>query len=569
MILGINDGHDAGVALVAPDGEILFAANEERYSGRKQQWGVPTLALDRALAETGVRPHEITDVALGFRGLVETESSSELGRDDVGWTRQLFTAATAAAGPLMATRPVTRLMQVATAALRRNRGTLVRELGTRGLLRSRPRFIAHHEAHAASAYYTCGRPSACVVTLDAGGDGLSGALWHGRDGKLIRLAELPRIHSLGDFWLAITLICGFNPDRHGGKITGLAAYKPSPAALAVMREFYEAVPGRFLFRNRQHLFWKRLVARLAERLAPFDREEISWGAQRLLEELTLHLVREGVRMTGERDVAVAGGIFANVKLNLEILRLPEVTSFFVHPHMGDGGTGLGAALQAAARRHGLQPRKLSHLFFGTPAGRVDSRALEGLKVESLPDRKARARRTAELIADDRVIGLVEGRMEYGPRALCHRSILYHPFDPTVMDWLNARLSRTEFMPFAPVLAASRAVDWFEMAEEADYPARFMTICMPARPRAAQEAPSVVHVDGTARPQLVDAQSNPFMVELLDAFEAETGVPIVINTSFNRHEQPIVATVDQSIEELRRGVVDALVLEDAIVEKPGA
>jgi carbamoyltransferase len=568
MILGINDGHDAGVALIDHTGDILFAANEERFTGKKQQWGFPSRSLDHLLSVTGVTPANITDVAIGFQGLVETESSSALGSASVGLTRRAFTAATALAGPLMASSLATVAVRAATRLLRRNRPVIAAQLGTRGLGHCRVSFLKHHEAHAASAYFTAGRASACVLTVDAGGDGWSGSLWKGHDGRLELIACLPRVHSLGDLWLAVTLLCGFNPDRHGGKVTGLAAFKPCPEALDTLRQFYEAVPGRFLVRNRRHLFWKRLVAELRVALAPFDREQISWAAQKLLEELVLHLVREGMRLTGQSDIAVAGGVFANVKLNLEILRLPGVTSFYVHPHMGDGGTALGAALALAAARNPLAPREMEHVFLGTEPGVPTPIALQEFDVALFPDPEKLADRAAELVAANKVLGLVQGRMEYGPRALCHRTILYHPFDPGVQDWLNSRLSRTEFMPFAPVVPASLAGDYFELADKASLPARFMTICLPATERCTREAPAIVHVDGTARPQVVLPAQLPLMHEMLLAFGRRTGVPVLINTSFNRHEHPIIATVDHALEELRRGVVDGLVLDGMVVQPRG-
>jgi carbamoyltransferase len=563
MFLGLNDGHDAGVAVVSRRGEILFAANEERYTGVKQQWGFPARSLDAAFSHLNLPFEMVEEIAFGFRGLIETELSSTLERGEVGLTRRVFTLATAAAGPLMATPVATRLVAGLATLLRRNRLDIYRHLTQRKLVRP-VHFIAHHEAHAASAYYTSGKAEACVITLDAGGDGLSGALWHGTPVGLRMVAPLARIHSLGDFWLAITLLCGFNPDRHGGKITGLAAYQECPAALKVLRDFYEPVRGRFGIANRKYLFWQRLVESLRVALAPFSREEISWAAQRLLEELVLHLVREGIRATGCGEIAVAGGIFANVKLNLEILREPGVESFFVHPHMGDGGTAVGAALCLVSKRCGLQPATLPHLFLGPPAGPVSPADLAGLKVISEADDDRLAALTAAAIRDNQVVGVVRGAMEYGPRALCNRSIIYHPFDATVMDWMNQRLSRTEFMPFAPIVRSEDGETWFEMTERAFYPARFMTICLPSRDIAREKAPAIVHIDGTARPQFISCETEPFTHLLLGHFGRLTGVPVLINTSFNRHEQPIVCTARQAVDELRRGIVDVLILDGLFV-----
>jgi len=565
MIVGINDSHDAGVAVLTPDGEILFAANEERYTGRKQQWGFPSRSLKEAIEYLDLDTTRVSCTAFGFKGLVETELSSTLSAEKVGLPRRLFTHAARCAGPLLESRAAGTAIEGIATIMRRNRSEIRSHLGELSLP-PQLEFISHHEAHAASAFFTSGYDSACVVTIDAGGDGMSGSLWHGKNGRLHFLDALPRIHSLGDFWLAITLICGFNPDRHGGKITGLAAYQPCPPALEVLRRFYTAVPGEFMIRNRYFLFWKRLVERLKRELQPFNREEISWAAQKLLEELVRHLVSEGLNRTGESNLAVAGGVFANVKLNMELLALPDCRSFFVHPHMGDGGCAVGAALAVASRQSPLPPRELQHAFLGNDAGDIPPVRLNDFEVEHLPSQEQLASRTAAALADGKVVGVVQGRMEYGPRALLHRSILYHPFDPSIMDWLNERLDRTEFMPFAPFIAQERGEEFFEGTEQARLPGRFMTICLKAKPIAAQKAPAVVHVDGTARPQFVTSDTNPFACHVLEEFEKLTGVPVLINTSFNRHEQPIICRAAQALEELERGVVDVLVLEDAIVRR---
>lgn len=563
MLLGINDGHDAGVAIITKDGGIVFAANEERYSGVKQQWGFPHLSLAHAIDHLGLQPEDVTDIAFGFRGLVETQSTSQLESEGVGLTRRLFTWATTIAGPMMDSKAATAAIRTLASMSRKNQNEIREALAKHGLTAPR-RFIDHHTAHAASAYYTSGFNDACVVTIDAGGDGLSGSLWHGKDGQMHLLETLPRIHSLGDFWLAVTLLCGFNPDRHGGKVTGLAAYTECPEALEALRGLYRTVPDKFAIRNVHYLFWKRLLARMKKVLAPFSREQIAYGAQRLLEELVMHLVNVGLKKTGARHVAVAGGVFANVRVNMDIALHPVVDDFFVHPHMGDGGTAAGAALYQAAQRYGIQPRAMTHAFLGTEAGTDLGRAVPDGIAQFEGDMDFLARKTAELIADNKVIGVIRGRMEYGPRALTNRTILYHPFDDTIMEWLNERLARTEFMPFAPVVAEEKAHRYFDQWSRGALASRFMTVCLPVTDLAREQAPAIVHKDGTARPQFVDRRESGFCHTVLEHFEQITGVAILINTSFNRHERPIIASSLQGLEELERGVVDALVLADRIL-----
>jgi carbamoyltransferase len=225
-------------------------------------------------------------------------------------------------------------------------------------------FVEHHISHAASAYYTSGWDSALIITSDGGGDGLSGSVLVGEGGRMKRIATTPKIHSLGCFWGDITYLCGFNPATHGGKITGLAAYKPSPEVYGRLRPYYGYSKKGLHFVNKTYLFWREHLKHLRRVLDGCSIEEISYAAQHVLEENMLGIVKEAVRRTGKRKIALAGGTFANVRLNQKILDLEEVEEVFIHPHMGDGGLAVGAALATTAKYNGLKPLTLDHVFFG-------------------------------------------------------------------------------------------------------------------------------------------------------------------------------------------------------------
>jgi carbamoyltransferase len=269
-------------------------------------------------------------------------------------------------------------------------------------------------------------------------------------------------------------------------------------------------------------------------------------------------------------VALAGGVAGNVKLNQGISKLPGVERVYVQPAMSDAGQPLGAAYAAYARLNAgtIQTPRLEHVYLG---GDITAEAAEealrnrGLKGNRYPDL---ARRVAHLAATGKIIALCHGRMEYGPRALGNRSIVGSPSDPSINDTLNKRLHRTEFMPFAPVTLAEEARRCYPEDElsRGAFAAEFMTICMDCDPSMKGNQGAVVHVDGTARPQLIRREQNPFYYDVVKAFFDETGIPSMINTSFNMHEEPIVNSADDAVRAWQEGDLDALVLGPFLVER---
>lgn len=297
--------------------------------------------------------------------------------------------------------------------------------------------------------------------------------------------------------------------------------------------------------------------------------DVAAGAQKVLEDTVLPFVAAAVERTGCGDVCLAGGVFANVTLNRRVLELPGVQRVHVHPAMSDQGIGLGAALLHVARTRGLRPRRLPHVFLG-PSYDDDACAAaaetlgDGFSVERPGD--AMADTVSGLLAEGAVVARYAGALEYGPRALGNRSILARTDDPAINDWLNARLDRSEYMPFAPVTLAREAGALYESLDAAAHCAPFMTIALPVTSAVGKEHAAVVHVDGTARPQVLDAASNPGMHAILDAFFRRTGVPSLVNTSFNRHGEPIVCTPNEAVDTFLGAGLDALILGPLLVRR---
>jgi carbamoyltransferase len=557
ITLGINDGHDAGVAILK-DGEILYAANEERFSRTKLHHGFPHLALANACAEMGLSPNQIDQVAFGGYGPVYVPTDKNFAElEEISLLRRFYGIA--------ARSGLIKMDGWLFCGFHRNLSKLQRWMPTRQASLSECRRVGltgpylhldHHACHAACAYYTASFESATVFTLDGGGDGLSGSIWVGKQGELEKLVEIPKIHSAGNFWDYITYLCGFSPTRHGGKITGLAAYEPCPDAYDILKKYFSYTPEIPRWDNKKYLFWGEAIRVLQQELSPFTRQQIAWGAQKVLEENILGIVRESIRRTSIPYVTLAGGVFANVRLNQMILNLEEVEDVFIHPHMGDGGLAVGAAYLAQAPS---KPRAMVHALLGINiSDELVKNAAERMNVVAIPLEQPE-QFIAESLAQHKVVGLVRGRAEYGPRALCHRSILAEPTDITMMDWLNDRLERTEFMPFAPVIMAEYASEYFKEYPAGAHTARFMTICYDATDLCRQKAPGIVHVDGTARPQVIHADQDRFMHNVLDCYRKLTCLPLCVNTSFNKHEEPIVNIAEDAIKELLAKRVDVLVI----------
>jgi carbamoyltransferase len=432
------------------------------------------------------------------------------------------------------------------------------EVGLAGKLKR----VEHHLAHAANAYYKSGFDEALIVTLDGYGSGLSGSVSVGRDGRIERVHNQEYPHSLGTFYESVTSALGFTPSRHEGKIVGLAAYGDPEVVGSLLRRRFVENNGGFRIVETNNLYFARLLA------AEFPKIDVAAAYQRVLEEVATAYVAQYVRKTGLRNLVLSGGVVANVKLNQRLREIEGVSGIFIHPNMGDGGCGTGAALLEFAGNPETATR-YNDVYLG-PEFSHDEIA-ESLSRAQLPFTvyKPIEPKVAMLIAGGKVVARFDGRMEYGPRALGHRSILYHAKEPAVNQWLNQRLGRTEFMPFAPATLYEHRDACYQHMAGAEYAAEFMTLTFDCTDRMKADCPAAVHVDGTARPQLVSAQGSPGFHRILTEYHKLTGIPSVINTSFNMHEEPIVCTPDDAIRAFLQGNLDYLAMGDCLVEHPSA
>ncbi|MBS13317.1 MAG: hypothetical protein CME19_17145 [Gemmatimonadetes bacterium] len=566
IVLGISAQHDAGAALVI-DGQVVAAVNEERLNRTKLYWGWPEQSIEEVLRLSGVDRSDIGVVAIAnqthstyaaahWEGLYPKDFKRQvlIGLSKMGVAR--FAGGTQFGAGLYRTLNGKKLRASKTRELE----TVIRSLGITAPIDH----IDHHAAHLASGYYTSGWDECLNISLDGVGDGYCSRIAVCKDGRMNPIHSIPYYHTPGQYYGFVTGWAGFTPGKHEGKITGLAAHGDPSRVLPYLRDRIDYSEAKFSFVNKG-MWASAEYEHLCGIFDGFSKEDVSAAIQKHLEDIVSRYVAQAVSRTGLGKVVLSGGIFANVKLNQRIRESACVEDVYIHPNMGDGGLALGSALAAVAQRSKIALEWIPNVYFGTdisPDEIESAIRATGRQVYRSDSVEAEA---ARYLADGCVIARVSGRMEYGPRALGNRSILYQATDTTVNKWLNERLNRTEFMPFAPAILRSRASEYYLGYEEAHRAAEFMTITYDATERCKLEAPSVVHVDGTARPQVVDEMTNPGFHELLTEYEKLTGYPQVINTSFNMHEEPIVRTADEAVKAFEASRLDVLVLGDYILE----
>lgn len=559
-ILGVQIGHDASAAIVR-GGRIVAAAAEERFSRIKYHHGIPKRAIKACLNIAGLQAADVDEVAFAMSEIPTKYLDKHSRKSDA-----LKNALTVLRSPALS------------GLISRSRIEADLEMKW-----AEYRWYDHHFAHAASAYFTSGWNECLAVTIDATDGELCATANMCENNLISRVAQTADIASPGYFYAFVTELLGYTRLRHEGKITGLAAYDSGDRLYDELSRVIKLgesdnhfVPG-FNPETEPHEIWrhsplavpKSVLARL-ENARP---AEVAAAAQRVLEDLVAGHVAEMCRRTGQSQVALSGGVFANVKLNQRILELEEVSEIYVHPNMGDGGLAAGAALlayaQAAKPEEGFGPYRLEDDYLGTEYGRDEIRsAVEG-SGEPFAELDEVEPFVAKLLAGGKVVGLFDGAMEYGPRALGSRSILAAPTDASINDWLNEKLQRTEFMPFAPAVLDRAAPDIFENYEEGSFAAEFMTVTFDVKSEWRERIPAVVHVDGTARPQVVSAEISPGYYRVIEEYERLTGLPVILNTSFNVHEEPIVENPEDALRAFASSKLDAVVMGGLVVSRDPA
>ncbi|MFD1930476.1 carbamoyltransferase [Nonomuraea mangrovi] len=534
--LGINAVfHDPAAALVV-DGEVVAAAEEERFSRRKHgkrpvpfsAWELPEQAAAWCLAEAGLRPEDLDAVAYSYDpSLVRRETGAP-------WEDLRTTYATRAPSFLATALP--------------------------GLDPAQVRFVPHHVAHAASAGLAAPYEDCAVLVCDGRGEAVSHLAGHYRGGELTTLAAQELPHSLGLMYEEVTEHLGFMRSSDEYKVMALASYG-APRHLDAMRELVTTTgDGGFTV---ERVDWSGFAKRLGRgETWTADHADLAASVQTRLEEVLLELAFWLHDRTGARCLAMAGGVALNCVANTRLLAEGPFEEIWVQPAAGDSGTALGGALHLSQEfGEPAAPMRGADLGRGWTEGELaawlDVARVPYTRPENLAGEVARA------LADDRIVAWFQGRSEYGPRALGRRSLLAHPGHARNAERLNEVKGREQFRPIAPMVLESRA---HEIFGRGPVPSPYMLFVHDVRPGWRERIPAVVHVDGTARIQTVSREHDPLMAEVIERFEGLSGLPVVVNTSLNTAGRPMVDSPRDALECFGSSPVDVLVLGPFVVRR---
>lgn len=561
IYLGLHNGLEAGAALIV-NGKLIGAVHEERFVRIKGYRGWPENSIKYLLDEANINIKQVDKIVYGmFDGVIPDEIIlPKLIQRVIQGVNET---------PSLSIKYQERI----DSEIKFNKNKLyelmenLRKLG----VDDRVCFIDHHLSHAATAYYCSPFDDCFVFTCDGKGSFQSYSAWYSSNG-LKRLDFGTTFDSAGYYYGNITRALGFKSERHEGKVTGLAAKGDPTKFRHITDKMLQLRDNRICgCLGDYYMPWFMSADNLPmlfKEVAKYSREDVAAATQKTLEYVMCGWIKNILQKYAKSkkvNVALAGGVFANVKLNQRVRELEKVNNVYIHPAMGDGGIPLGGILAQMYKDGDIYKKYLSNVYLGCAFS--DEEIYNYLKkhnikfnvVKDIPSTLVR------LFKAGKPVGFFRGRMEYGPRALCNRSILYHARDVTVNEWLNKKLNRSDFMPFAPVTTAELAPRCFIGWKVDDYAGDFMTMTYDCTDEFKKNCPAVVHVDGTARPQIVRKKLDPEMHSIITKYHELTGDLSFINTSFNNHEEPIVCNIKDAINSYKIGNIDALIIGKYIIE----
>ena len=566
-ILGISCFYHDAAAVILRDGMLLAAAEEERFSRQKHDSGFPYHAIRFCLKEAGIQAQDLDYAVFYEKPFVKFERILKTTLQTVPASMDVFRRA-------MGSWLMDKLW--IEEAIRS-------ELG---VPRSKIFFADHHQSHAASAYYCSGFEESAILTVDGVGEWCCANLGWGRGSKMQLSHEIRFPHSIGLLYSAFTAFLGFQVNEGEYKVMGMAPYG-SPRYLDKVRKVFRQYNDGSLWLDMSYFEFHQSTERSYSRKfvelfgPPRDPKnedqldplycDIAASIQKATEEIVVSMAREALKRSGMDRLCYAGGVALNSVANWRIVQETGVKELFVQPAAGDSGGALGAALYLY---HGMlgQPRKfeMKHAYWGaeTSSGEAaDFCRANNIRYKQFDSLDPLLDHTVSLLSEGKVVGWVQGRFEWGPRALGNRSILGDARKAEMKEIVNRKIKfREPFRPFAPSVLAEAGPEFFDLPDKVRGPAQFMLVVPTVRPERRERIPAVTHVDGTGRLQLVEAEANPRYHKLIQRFSQATGVPVILNTSFNLKGEPMVNTPEEAYSTFIRSGLDALVVGDCLITK---
>ncbi|HVA82862.1 MAG TPA: carbamoyltransferase C-terminal domain-containing protein [Candidatus Aquilonibacter sp.] len=562
-VLGLWDGHDSGAALLR-DNQIIYAANEERFTKRKLEVKFPYNSIRAALAYAKISPEDVEIVAFSTLDFTKTLTRMfpeqkeryyqfrrrKMLRPNFESLRHFGKYEMTSIGVLPFCNTI-------------SKSIIASELGKMGFRHYKLYSVDHHTAHAATAAFPSGFKRGLIITLDGVGDGLSGSISTLKNGILKGEKSIPARNSLGIFYEQVTNIVGMRELEDEGKVMAMADYSfPFPFEQNRLRDFFK-VSGTEIIAKHGPITQYEMLSRIAWSM---PREQFAYMAQQLAEHVIKGFVNNAIEEFGISDVALSGGVFSNVKANMKVKDLKGLRSWFVFPHMGDGGLAMGAAMYANYIANGISYYAFENAYFGDSFSEDQIKsALKGQRGISYERVSSPGKYAGELINKNNYVFWFQGRAEFGPRALGNRSILANAGDEQVKEKLNIHVKQREwYQPFAPAMLKEDAP---RLLEGVKGDSRFMTMTYKVRHDKKEIMKSVIHVDLTARPQILE-NKNVEYESVMKQVKKATGYGVVLNTSFNIHGQPIVTTPQEAIETMKTTKTRYMFLGNYLVERKG-
>lgn len=559
-ILGLSCYYHDSAACLVKDGDVIFAAHEERYTRKKHDESFPKNAVEHALRHAGITVDDLSAVGFYEKPFLKFFDRILQVAFRV-WPR----------GFIMYQRAMQEWM-LKKLWIPQN---IQKELKYKGPIL----YTTHHESHAASAYFPSGFDDAAVVTVDGVGEWSTATIGHGKGTQMTMLKEIRFPDSLGLLYSAITYYLGFKVNSAEYKVMGLAPYG-EPKYMKEMRELIDLKEDGSFKLNMKYFnyeYGQTMTGRAIEKLfgqrtrkgeSPLTQfhKDVARSLQEITDEAMLKIAAHAKKLTGSKNLCMAGGVALNCVANGKILRSGLLENIFIQPASGDAGGALGVAMAIWHKQFkGARTKKMEHAYLGNEYSDLEIRNFldsQGIPYERLDDTQL-IDQVSSLLEGENVIGWFQGRMEYGPRSLGNRSIIADARNKENWQKVNLKIKfRESFRPFAPTVLEDKVSEWFDLDRESPY----MLLVADTLESKRATIPAVTHVDGSARIQTIRRDQNPKYYDLINAFEKKTGCPVIINTSFNVRGEPIVESPKDALNCFLHTHMDYLVLGNCLVDK---
>jgi carbamoyltransferase len=562
-LLGITNGETASACLVR-NGKLISAVSEERFTRIKMDSSWPSKSIDYVLKNEGIEFKDLDKVCYSW--------SKGFDGDELllsYFDRIIYEAKNNPNG-------ISLFRDRIKVEIQRDKIKRIEYFNfiKKNNLEKKSYIVNHHKGHMFSALSFSNFKDSLVITADGRGDFESLTVSFYKNNKIKKVYSATSNDSLGTFYARISKLLGFIPHRHEGKVTGLSAHGNYKKCIHLMKKMIMFKDGKLYGINgpfyksfhQDHGQFKAWSQKALKEFKNFSKKDIAAAAQKHLENIILKIIRYYQKKNKSKNICLAGGVFANVLVNQKIKELKNIKNVFIQPQMGDGGLALGAVASYYFEKTNKQI-KFDDMYLGP---KYDLSKNEILFLEKKYNLTIKKKNIPNLIVEslkkNKVIGLFQGRMEFGPRALCNRSIIYHCFDKEINLSLNQRLDRYEFMPFAPIVADKYCQKAFKNISKKETSGKFMTMTYACTKTMKKNCPAAIHVDGTARPQIITRKNNLLMHKVLLKWKKETNQIGLLNTSFNHHEEPIVCTPEDAIKSFIRNNTDVLIINNFEVIK---